>query len=166
MVSGAGENSRVGQALKALTEILLWWVLTTVAWLVTLTSFTAAEIALAAMCTLPCAVAARAARRANDGHWRFRIGWLRWAATVLRDVPIQTVQVWKYLLGPRRRGVISVVNLPAEPERLAAGRRALAVLAFATTPGTVVLDCDSDDGVLMLHRVRPGPGRLETVVKR
>ncbi|MCV7064432.1 Na+/H+ antiporter subunit E [Mycolicibacterium vaccae] len=132
----------------------------------TLTSFTAAEIAHAgdehaAMCGGGTGGPPR-----NDGHWRFRIGWLRWAATVLRDVPIQTVQVWKYLLGPRRRGVISVVNLPAEPERLAAGRRALAVLAFATTPGTVVLDCDSHDGVLMLHRVRPGPGRLETVVKR
>lgn len=162
-MSGAGEHNRVGQALA---EILLWWVLTTVAWLATLTSFTAAEITVAAVCTLPCGVAARAARRANDGRWRFRIGWLQGAPTVLRDVPIQTIQAWMYALMPRRRGVISVVDLPAEPERLAAGCRALAVLAFATTPGTVVVNCDSHDHTLTLHRVRPGPGRLATVVRR
>ncbi|GBE66459.1 hypothetical protein MFM001_29210 [Mycobacterium sp. MFM001] len=152
-----------GDRFAALTEILAWWVATTVFWIATLTSFTAAELAVAVGATLPCAVAARSARRANRGRWRFRVGWLRWAATVLRDVPVQTVQAWAYVLMRRRRGVISAVPLPAEPDPVANARRALAVLAFAATPGTVVLDCDSQ---VLLHRIRPGTGRLATVVQR
>lgn len=152
-----------GERFAALTEILLWWAITAVVWLATLTSFTAAELAVAVGATLPCALAARSARRANRGHWRFRVGWLPWAATVLRDVPVQTVQAWAYALMRRRRGVISAVPLPAEPEPVADARRAVAVLAFATTPGTVVLDCDSQ---VLLHRIRPGTGRLATAVRR
>ncbi|ORW08635.1 Na+/H+ antiporter subunit E [Mycobacterium kyorinense] len=152
-----------GDRFAALSEILLWWAITAVVWLATLTSVTAAELALALVCTLPCAVAARSARRANRGYWRFRIGWIRWAATVLRDVPVQAVQVWAYVLMRGRRGVISTVALPAESEPVADALRAAAVLAFATTPGTVVLDSDSE---ILLHRVRPGTGRLATAVQR
>lgn len=158
-MSGTGKH-------QALAEILSWWVLTAGVWLATLTSFTAAETSVAVACTLPCAVAARTARRANRGHWRFRIGWLRWIATVLRDIPVQTVQVWAYALTPRRRGVFSMVALPSEPESVAKARRAAVVVAFAATPGTVVVDCDSRDGTVLLHRVRPGPGQLATMVQR
>lgn len=155
-----------GSKHRALAEILLWWVLTAAVWLATVTSLTAAETSVAVACTLPCAVAARSARRANRGNWRFRIGWLRWAATVLRDIPVQTVQVWAYALDPRRRGVFSSVDLPSEPEPVAEARRAVAVLGFAATPGTVVADCDSHGGTVLLHRVRPGPGQLVTMVRR
>jgi multisubunit Na+/H+ antiporter MnhE subunit len=86
-----------GDRFAALTEILLWWVLTTAVWLVTVTPLTAAELAVAAGCTLPCAVA---------------------------------------------------------------------VLAFAATPGTVVLDSDPDEGTVLLHRIRPRTGRLATAVQR
>jgi multisubunit Na+/H+ antiporter MnhE subunit len=151
----------------------VWWVLTAAVWLATVTSLTSAELAVAAACTLPCAVAARAARRANRGRWRFRIGWLRWIAIVMRDVPVQTVQAWAYALKAlpagrvrRRRGVISELALPPEPEPVAAARRAAAVLAFATTPGTVVLECDPHTGTVLLHRVRPRRGRLGPAVQR
>jgi multisubunit Na+/H+ antiporter MnhE subunit len=62
--------------------------------------------------------------------------------------------------------VISAVALPSDPVATAAARRAAAVLAFATTPGTVVLDSDPDEGTVLMHRVRPRPGRLATVVQR
>lgn len=167
-----GSSAR-GRLVSALTEILIWWVLTWAVWLATLTSQTPVELVAAAICTLPCALAARSARRANAGHWRFRLDWLHWAAIVARDVPVQTVQAWVYALGvlrpigaARRRGVISEVALPPEPEPVAAARRATAVLSFATTPGTVVLDSDPDNGTVLLHRVRPGPGRLGPAVQR
>lgn len=152
-----------GDRFAALAEMLLWWALTAVVWLATLTSFTVADTAVALGCTLPCAVVARSARRANRGVWRFRLDWFRWAATVLRDVPVQALQSWAYVLMRRRRGVISVVSLPAEPEPVAHARRAVVVLAFATTPGTVVLDSNSE---IPLHRIRPGTGRLATAVQR
>ncbi|MBO0866015.1 MAG: Na+/H+ antiporter subunit E [Mycobacterium sp.] len=159
---GAGERLRFAAALA---EILLWWLLTTAIWLATVTSFTAAEMLAAVVCTLPAAVAARAARQANGGQWRLRIGWLRVIPIVLRDVPVQAAQVWRYALTARRRGVISTVTLPADPEPVAAARRAMAVLAFATTPGSVVVD-SVPGGEMVLHRVRPDPGRLTTAVQR
>jgi hypothetical protein len=63
-VRGAGERFRFAAALA---EILLWWMLTTAIWLATVTSFTAAEILAAVVCTLLGAVAAR---QANGGQWR------------------------------------------------------------------------------------------------
>jgi hypothetical protein len=174
-VSGGGDqpNGSALSSLGALGEIVVWWLLTGAVWLATVSSITSAELAVAAACTLPCAVAARAARRANRGRWRFRVGWLRWAPMVLREVPLQACQAWAYALRAlpairvrRRRGVISAVALPTEPAATAAARRAAAVLAFATTPGTVVLDSDPDDATVLMHRVRPRPGRLATVVRR
>lgn len=172
-MSGAGERPALNRFARASGEVLLWWVVTTVVWLATLTSRTPAELLVMVACTLPCAVTARVARQANGGHWRFRIGWARWVATVARDVPVQTVQTWRYALKAlpvvkigRRRGVISAVVLPTESEPVAAARRAVAVLAFATTPGTVVLDSDPTEGTVLLHRVRPRPGRLAAAVKR
>lgn len=147
--------------------MLVWWVVTDAVWLASLSSITPGELAVAAACTLPCAVVARLARRANGGYWRFRIGWLSWVPIVLRDVLVQTVQAWLYTLIPRRRrAVFTVVSLPTEDERLAAGRRAAATLSFATTPGTVVCDSDSSTGRVLLHRLGQKQGRLESVVQR
>lgn len=168
-----GDESSARSSLGALGEILVWWVLTAAVWLATVTSLTSAELAVAVACTLPCAVAARAARRANRGRWRFRIGWLRWVAIVMLEVPVQTAQAWAYALKAlpaisvrRRRGVISEVALPPEPEPVAAARRAAVVLAFATTPGTIVLESDPCSGNVLLHRARPGRGRLGQAVQR
>jgi multisubunit Na+/H+ antiporter MnhE subunit len=151
----------------AFGEIVLWWVLTSAVWLATLSSLTPGELAVAAACTLPCAVVARLARRANGGYWRFRIGWLSWLPIVLRDVLVQTVQAWLYTLIPQRRcAVMAAVAMPAEDERVAAGRRAVATLSFATTPGTVVCDSDSSTGRVLLHRLGQEQGRLESAVQR
>lgn len=170
---GAGEQPARYRLARASGEILLWWVVTAVVWLATLSSRTPAELVVMVVCTLPCAVAARSARQANGGHWRFRIDWVRWVAAVARAVPVQTIQAWGYALKAlpvgrvgRRRGVISAVVLPAETEPVAAARRAAAVLAFATTPGTVVLDSDPSDRTVLLHRVRPRPDRLTAAVQR
>lgn len=92
---------------------------------------------------------------------------------VARAVPVQAIQAWGYALNAlpavrvrRRRGVISAVVLPVEAEPVASARRAAAVLAFATTPGTVVLDSDPSQGTVLLHRARPRPDRLSAAVQR
>lgn len=158
---GAGEPSR------ACGETLLWWVVTAGVWLATVSAPTPAELVVLAACTLPCAVAARFARRANGGHWGFRGAWAGWLAAVLAELPKQTVEVWGYTLlrDRRRRSTVGRVQLPAEPQPVADARRAGALLALATTPGTVVLDASST-APLLLHRTGPQPGRLEGRVRR
>ncbi|NDJ90137.1 hypothetical protein [Mycolicibacter kumamotonensis] len=153
-------------ASRALGETLLWWLITAAVWVLTLTERTVAELAAAVLCTLPCAVAARAARWANRGSWRLQPGWLRWVPTVTAELLTQTAQVWAYLLVPSRRSrsEIRPVALPDEPAAVAAGRRAAATLALATTPGTVVLD--SAAHTVLVHRVGRRPGALETAVGR
>jgi multisubunit Na+/H+ antiporter MnhE subunit len=152
---------------RAAGEILLWWLITYAVWLATLSSFTASELVVAAACTLPCALVAPLARRANGGNWRFRSGWLRWLVIVARDVPVQTVEAWRYAVIPgRRRAVLTVVPLPTEDERAAAGRRAVSTLCFAITPGTVVCDSDARLDRVLLHRLGQAQGRLEGAVQR
>ncbi|MEZ0362205.1 hypothetical protein ACAG26_00670 [Mycobacterium sp. pUA109] len=157
-----------GDRAGALVETLLWWLVTTAVWLATLTTVTPPEVLLAAVCTAPCAVLARAARRDNGGQWRFRAGWLRWAARVLAELPGQAAQVWRYALVPaqRRRSTIGPVPLPGGPEPVAAARRAAAVLALATTPATVVLDANPRTRRLAVHRIGPHPAGLEAGVRR
>lgn len=155
-------------AVSPVFEALLWWVVTAGVWTATLTTATPTELAVAAAATLPCAVAAGFARRANGGRWRVRLAWLAFPVTVLAELPRQTLDVWVYALIPGRRrcSTISRVVLPAEPEPVAAARRAVALLALATTPGTVVLDSSSRRTWLLLHRVGPRPGGLEGQVSR
>lgn len=159
----SGASSRFAGAAG---ETLLWWLVAAALWTATLTERTAAELVVAALCTLPCAAAARAARRANRGSWRFRRRWLRWVPTVAVEVLRQTVQVWVYVVVPSRRcrSTISEVMLPDEPVPVAAARRAAATLALATTPGTVVLD--SAASAVLIHRVGQRPGALESAVRR
>lgn len=153
---------------RAVGETLLWWLLGAGFWLVTLTARPAQELVLAVLGALPVAVTARPARQANAGQWRFRIGWLGWVGTVLRELPVQAVQVWAYALitARRRCSTISEVWLPAEPEPVGAARRAAALLVLAATPATVVLDTDRRTQRLLLHRIRQHPGDLETRVQR
>lgn len=150
----------------AVGETLLWWLVTAAVWTVTLTERTAPELVAAALCTLPCAFVARSARRANSGVWRFRAVWLRWVPTVPAELVRQTIEVWAYVLMPSRRSrsVIARVALPAEPTPVTAARRAAATLSLATTPGTVVLDAEAQ--IVLVHRIGPRPGALESAVRR
>lgn len=156
-------NSRL---TGALAETLLWWLATGAVWVVTLTGRSTPEMLAGALCTLPCAAVARAARRANGGEWRFRLVWLRWAAVVAGELLTQPAKVWAYLLIPSRRAQSAVdsVTLPREPAAVAAARGTAATMALATTPGTVVLDAAGH--AVRVHRVGQRPGRLEKAVRR
>lgn len=156
-------NSRL---TRAFGETLLWWLATGAVWAVTLTARTTPELLAGALCTLPCAAVARAARRVNGGAWRFRLVWLRWGAAVARELLAQPGQVWAYVLIPSRRAQSAVdsVMLPREPAVVATARRTAATLALATTPGTVVIDATAHS--VRVHRVGQRPGRLEKAVQR
>jgi hypothetical protein len=161
---GERRTARSAAVLYLFGEIGLWWVLTAGIWLATLSSRTWQELAVMAACTLPCAVLARFARRANAGSWRFRTSWLRWPAIAACEVPYQAVRVWAYAV-TTRAPEIRKVSLPDEPARAAAARRAAAVLALVTTPGTVVLDSDPRKHSVLVHLIRRQPSRLEKAVQ-
>ncbi|VBA49386.1 hypothetical protein LAUMK142_01897 [Mycobacterium pseudokansasii] len=158
----SGASRRLPQFLG---ETGLWWVLTAGVWLATLSARTTAELAVMAGCTLPVAVVARSARRANAGRWQFRIGWLGWLATAARDIVPQAVGVWAHR-STTRSATIRALHLPDETRPVAAARRATAVLALATTPETVVLHCAPDKRSVLAHCTRARPSRLEMAVQR
>lgn len=149
-------------------ELLWWWGVCVGVWLLTLSSVGAAELAVAALCGLPCAVAGRAGRIAVGGTWHPRARWVWW------PVPLAVVAVAdaaRVLLVPLRRprrgespGELAELHLPGgESPDTAATRRALAILAVSATPGTFVVDSDPERGVLVTHslvRGRPGIGRV------
>lgn len=159
---GAAERDSFVQLL---VETGLWWVLTAAVWLATLNSRTWPELAVMAACTLPCAVMARSARRANAGRWRLRGAWLGWPVIAACEIPYQAVRVWVYSV-TGRAPVIRELSLPYEPARVAAARRAAAVLALASTPGTVVLDSDPRKRSILLHLITRRRSWLETAVQR
>ncbi|OBG32555.1 hypothetical protein [Mycobacterium sp. E3198] len=159
---GAAERDAL---VRLLGEIALWWALTGVVWLATLSARTPRELAVLAVCTLPCAIVARSARRANAGRWRFRAAWLGWPVIVAAEVPRQAVRVWVYAVSGRAP-LTRELSLPDEPARVAAARRATAVPALATTPGTVVLDSDPRRHSVLVHLVRRQQSRLEAAVQR
>ncbi|MGE2814556.1 hypothetical protein ACQI5H_05335 [Mycobacterium heidelbergense] len=163
--TGGSMAAKRDPLLRLLGEVCLWWVLTAGIWLATLSSRTWQELAVMAACTLPCAVLARFARRANAGRWRFRASWLRWPAIAASEVPYQSVRAWAYAV-TTRAPEIRELSLPNEPARAAAARRAAAVLALVTTPGTVVLDSDPRKHSVLVHLIRRRPSRLEKAVQR
>ncbi|ORB97088.1 MULTISPECIES: hypothetical protein [Mycobacterium] len=158
----SGASKRLPQFVG---ETGLWWVLSAGVWLATLSARTPAELTVMAGCTLPVAVLARSARRANAGRWQFRIGWLGWLATAARDVVPQAVGVWAHRF-TKRSATIRALRLPDETRPVAAARRATAVLTLATTPETVVLQCDPSKQSVLVHCTRVHPGRLEMAVQR
>jgi len=66
-------------------EIAAWWAFLVAVWLATLNTFSVAELITAAVLAVPCALAARAARRAAGLRWTIRLGWSRWLLALPAD---------------------------------------------------------------------------------
>jgi multisubunit Na+/H+ antiporter MnhE subunit len=152
-------------------ELLWWWGAAVGIWLLTLSSVGTAELAVAAACGLPCAVAALAGRAAVRGCWTPRARWAWWLPPLVASIVTDSARA--LLVAARRtrrieqRGELREVRLPAgEPDPVAAARRALATLAVTSTPGTLVVDTDPDRCLLVTHSLLPGPSRIEKVVGR
>ncbi|MFE1862364.1 Na+/H+ antiporter subunit E [Streptomyces anandii] len=152
-------------------EVVWWWVAAVGVWLLTLSSVTWQELAVAAACGLPAAVAAPAGRRAVGGCWRPRPGWIRWAATLPPSVLADTARVFwtalRHARDERPPGRVREVPLPHEaPEPVAAARRALATIALSSTPGTYVVDDDPERHRLVVHSLSESTSPTEKAITR
>ena len=155
--------------MLAAVELGWWWAAAIGVWTLTLSSVTGPELVTATACGLPCALAARAGRKAVAGSWRPKPGWAAWLLAVIAAVFLDTVRL--ALLTMRGRAVdadpcLDRVRLPAEPPHVAAARHAAAILAISATPGTVVVDSDPKEGTLVIHTLVSGWPQVEQVVRR
>lgn len=142
--------------MRAVVEIAAWWPVLILTWLATLNAFSYQELVVAAVLALPCAVAARAARRASRVAWTFRARWGRWLLALPTAIVHDTAGV--LLLALRRSGADSFREIPM-PEHPDGGREAAATAVLSAAPGSVVVD--ARDNTLLIHSMPLGRTTLE-----
>ena len=162
-------RSRWGGAAAAVAEIGWWWAAAVAIWALTLSSVPPQELIASAICGLPCAVAARAGRRAVSGYWRPRPRWTTWLLPLLVAVPAYTARLLpgtiRWLVARQVPGELRELRVPArEPPGVAAARHAMAILAISATPGTFVVDSDPEEDKIVIHTLVSGSPHLERVV--
>ena len=164
-------RSRWGRAAAAGAEIGWWWAAAVAIWAQTLSSVSPQELTAAAICGLPCAVAARAGRKAVGGCWRPRLRWTAWLLPLVVAVPADTARMLvgtiRWLAARQVPGELKEIQMPAgEPPDVAAGRHAMAILTISATPGTFVVDSDPEEDKIVIHTLVSGSPHLERVVGR
>jgi multisubunit Na+/H+ antiporter MnhE subunit len=151
-------------------ETVVWWVILVGVWLVTLNAFSYQELAVAAVLALPCAVAARAARRAAEVRWAVGASWSRWLLALPGAILHDTVGVLGLAMRRRTRedeDEFRELRLPTESDDASrAGREALTTEILSATPGSVVVDANDDHDRLLVHAVPIGRTRLERETSR
>lgn len=164
-------GARGRRILAACLEIGWWWGAAVGVWLLTLSAVTWPELVAAAVCGLPCGLVARAGRHAMQSRWRPRLRWAGWlpplAAAVIADTARVLALAARQATGRGRPGRLTELRLPpGEPGPVAAARRALTAFALSATPGTIAVDSDPEEDVLVIHSVAGGWPRLEEKVSR
>jgi multisubunit Na+/H+ antiporter MnhE subunit len=139
-----------------LAEILAWWVVVTLIWVLTLTTATTPELVLATVASLPAAIAATAGRRVLGVRGRPSRRWLRWLAQLPPTLVTETLGLARTLASPHPT---RKVRLPAVASRL---DRAVAAWMMSATPGSIVVD--DREGELTIHATSPKKSRLERSV--
>jgi multisubunit Na+/H+ antiporter MnhE subunit len=155
--------------MRALLEVAAWWAALLLVWLATLTAFSLEELATASALAVPCALAARAARRAAGIRWRIKPGWARWLLSVPWSVLHDTVAVLLLAVRPDRPEDDSFQEVVLSGDRDSAGRNgheALATAALSAAPGSVVVDAGEQHDRLLVHTLPIGRTRLERAVRR
>ncbi len=152
-----------------------WWTGACVGlWLLTLSSVSWPDLVLAAACGLPCAVAARAGRRAAGGRWRPRLRWLAWLGPLAAAIPADLARLFLLASRPGAGGAgngapgrFGQITMPrGEPVPVASARHALATLAISASPGSLVIDSDPAAGTMDEHALGSGRPHLDQVVAR
>jgi multisubunit Na+/H+ antiporter MnhE subunit len=147
-------------------EILCWWVLLTGLWLVTLSSVSAPELLAAGFCAIPCAFAARTARRAMNGAWRPTPRWFSWLPRLPHAIVTDTAMALALVLRhpERASGELETVDLPDEPPEVVHARQAIGTVVIGCSPGTMVVDCPPR--ALIVHRLLKRRSSLLDAVRR
>ncbi|WP_185981830.1 Na+/H+ antiporter subunit E [Skermania sp. ID1734] len=155
--------------MGAIGELLSWWAVAVLVWILTLSSVSWPEVISAAACAVPCAFAARAGRRAVRATWRPRASWIHWLAPVAAAIILDTLRLAALTIrSPRRlreHKDLSTLELPADVNATAPSREALATLAISSTPGSLVVDRTKQSG-LLIHVLVSGWPHLERRVRR
>lgn len=151
--------------VRVTSEVLVWWLGLTGLWLLTLVTPSLPETVAAAVVALPCAFAARAARRAVGEVWRPRARWFRWLLRVPGNAVRESGQALVKLVRHPGAGRFATVDLPDEPEAVHHARVAAAAAVVGSTPGTMVVATPPDDRELVVHRLL-GDSRLLDEVRR
>jgi len=141
-------------------EALVWWIVLTGIWLLTLTSFSVQELSAALVAGLLCALVATTARESYRASWRPRARWLSWIALLPHTVVADTVRV----LGPRLRTPAERRRIPVDDDG------AVATMVVSAAPGTVVLDdrvaeATGNRTTLVVHALVPAGSRIERSVR-
>ncbi|WP_166463081.1 Na+/H+ antiporter subunit E [Amycolatopsis acidicola] len=152
--------------MEKVAEVGLWWLALFAVYVTTLSSPAAPELAAGASVALVAAFAAFAARRAMQGAWRPRAGWVRWAASVpwpaVRDSCRALVTVFR----DPDAGHRETLRLPGESPATTAARQAVATVAIGCTPGSMVIAAPEGERILVLHRLFDGPAPIDERVSR
>ena len=106
---------------------------------------------------LACAALAHYVVPRNDPHYRFKAAWIIHLSKSFFKALSDSVKVLGAALGPRDL-VGRVQRVPfrfgeRSPEDL--GRTALVTETMCLTPNTVVLECDSEREILLVHELVP-----------
>ncbi|MCE3553275.1 Na+/H+ antiporter subunit E [Pseudonocardia sp. RS11V-5] len=158
-------RGRVLLGMVRIAEVGVWWVVLTGVWAVTVSPMTVPDMVVGAACAVPCALVAVPARRALRSRWRVDPAALRWLPAVALGAVTDTVRV---LLGrpapPRVREVVLAEVGGGRDPAAQDTYRALATIAIAATPGSVVLGERGRRG-LVLHELGRSRPEVSEVVR-
>lgn len=145
----------------------MWWAFLVVVWIATLSAFSVAEVVVAAAAAVPCAIAARAARRAAGLRWVVPSGWSRWLLALPGAVVHDTAAALRLAARSHSRDdEFRKLGVPGERDEARwAGRAAGSITALSATPGSVVVAAD-ERNELLVHSLPIGRTRLEREVRR
>lgn len=151
--------------MRAATEILLWWLALTGLWTLTLSTPAAPELLAGAGAAAVCAIAARTARRAMNGSWRFPTSWLAWLAPLPKAAVSESVAALRTVFRHPSAGKCEKVTVPRAPRAEHEARLAVATVVVGCTPGAMVVASPPDRTDVVVHRLLPGSPALDRVTR-
>ncbi|ATY13097.1 hypothetical protein CU254_23645 [Amycolatopsis sp. AA4] len=151
--------------MRAATEILLWWLALTGLWTFTLSTPAAPELLAGAGGAAVCAIAARSARRAMNGAWHVKAGWLAWLAPLPKAAVSESVAALRAVFARPSAGKCDKVTVPAEPRAQHEARLAVATVVVGCTPGAMVVASPPAENHLVVHRLLDDSPTLDRVTR-
>ncbi|HZR11998.1 MAG TPA: Na+/H+ antiporter subunit E [Acidimicrobiia bacterium] len=159
--------------MRRVTEVVVWSALLLGVWVLTLSSVSTPELAVASACAVLAAVATLGARVVSGGSWAPSPGWARWLVALPVAIVADTARIFGLALAQlahgRRREPGDIRPVPIGDrgdDARAAAHRALSTLCVTSTPGSFVVDARPDDGKLLVHTLVEGAPSIAKVVSR